>query len=67
MEAESVKTGELGELPQLITPKQAARILGVHERTVVSMCARGELKAVKVRSLWRINRAALMASVGLEA
>lgn len=48
----------------LIDVKTAAGILGVCTRTVVRMCERGEIKAVRVRSLWRINRAALMEFIG---
>ena len=46
--------------PLLVTPKEAAKLLGVCPRTVTRMCERGELKAIRVRSLWRINRAALV-------
>lgn len=44
----------------MVTPKEAAKLLGVCPRTVTRMCERGELKAIRVRSLWRINRAALV-------
>ncbi len=49
-----------GDEPLLVTPKEAAKLLGVCPRTVTRMCERGELKAIRVRSLWRINRAALV-------
>lgn len=52
-------------LPDLLNPKQASRILNVNERTVTRMCNAGKLKAVKVGSLWRINRDALLEYAGL--
>lgn len=51
--------------PELLDTEQAARILNVHVRTVTRMCAQGKLKAVKVMSLWRINRDALLDYAGL--
>lgn len=49
----------LSELPPLLTTQQAAAILNVHQRTVARMCELGKLKAVRVMSVWRINRDAL--------
>ena len=37
----------------------------VCKRTVTRLCDDGELKAVKVRNQWRINREALLAYCGL--
>ncbi len=51
-----------GEL--VVTAKQAAAVLSCNERTVTRMCERGQLKAVKVMSMWRINRAALLDYIG---
>lgn len=51
--------------PELLDSKQAAGILNVNERTVTRMCVEGKLKAVKVMSLWRINRDALLDFAGL--
>ena len=51
--------------PELLDTEQAARILNVNVRTVTRMCATGKLKAVKVMSLWRINRDALLEYAGL--
>ena len=53
------------EFPELLDTKQAASILNVNTRTIVRMCAAGKLKAVKVMSLWRINRDALLDYAGL--
>ena len=61
LNAESMKG-----LPPMLDADQAAEILNVHPRTVARMCINGELKAVKVRSLWRINRDALLEFAGLE-
>lgn len=62
----ATRTEERGFLPALLSSKEAARILGVSERTVTRMCEQGKLKAVKVMSLWRINRDALLDFAGLE-
>lgn len=51
--------------PELLDSKQAAGILNVNERTVTRMCVEGKLKAVKIMSLWRINRDALLDFAGL--
>lgn len=56
---------ERGELSVLLSSKEAAGILGVSDRTVTRMCEQGKLKAVKVMSLWRINRDALLDFAGL--
>ena len=53
-------------LPELVDPKQAARVLNCHPRTVTRMCEQGKLKAVRVMSLWRINRDALLSFAGLD-
>lgn len=53
------------EMPMLLDTKQAAAILNVHQRTVTRMCELGKLKAVRVMSVWRINRDALLESCGL--
>lgn len=56
----------LMEMPQLISVKQAAGVLNVSGRHVERMCGRGELKAVRLGRVWRINRDALAKSCGLE-
>ena len=63
--ATTVHASENGTLPALLSAKQAAGIMGVSERTVTRMCEQGKLKAVKVMSLWRINRDALLEFAGL--
>lgn len=63
---EGTHGGDMRErYPELLDSKQAAGILNVNERTVTRMCAAGKLKAVKVMSLWRINRDALLDFAGL--
>ena len=52
-------------LPPLIGVKATASFLGVSERLVRSLCATGNIKAVKVGAVWRINRDALLAQCGL--
>ena len=49
----------------LVTVREAAQLLRVHERTVTRMCAEEQLKAVRVRGVWRINRAALLEFAGV--
>jgi excisionase family DNA binding protein len=42
--------------PALLTTRQAARILGLHVRTVWRMCEQGDLPAVRIgeRGHWRL-------------
>lgn len=54
------------QLPALLDTRQAAEILNVTPRTVTRMCEQGKLKAVRVMSLWRINRDALLSFAGIE-
>ncbi len=53
------------EYPELLSTAQAASLLQVNPRTVTRMCEQGKLKAVKVMSLWRINRDALLKFAGI--
>ncbi len=46
-------------IPDLLTPADAARALGVDEADVISVLESGELKGKKIGSAWRIQRAAL--------
>ena len=45
--------------PELLTPADVARVLGVPESDVMSTLAAGELKGKKIGSAWRVTRAAL--------
>ncbi len=46
-------------LPELLSPADAARILGVSESDVLAALADGSLKGKKIGAAWRITRAAL--------
>jgi excisionase family DNA binding protein len=51
--------GAAPALPELLTPADAAKALGVSEADVMSVLESGELKGKKIGSAWRIPRAAL--------
>lgn len=53
-------------LPQLMSVRQAAGVLGVSQRHVARLCERGEIKAVKIGRLWRVNRDALAAQCSIK-
>ena len=53
------------DLPELLTPRQAADAMQVTTRQIAKMCERGDLRAVRVGRLWRVNRDALAASLGI--
>jgi excisionase family DNA binding protein len=46
-------------LPELLSPAEAAQVLGVSEADVMSVLESGDLKGRKIGSTWRISRAAL--------
>ena len=54
-----------GAAPLMRTREAAALGIGC-ERTVRRMCERGQIKAAKVGGRWHIDRAALMATLGIE-
>jgi excisionase family DNA binding protein len=45
--------------PQLLSPADVAKTLGVAETDVLATLEKGELKGKKIGSVWRINKAAL--------
>lgn len=47
--------------PECLSPKQAAKILEVHEDTVLALLRSGALKGFRVGRAWRITRARLNA------
>ena len=49
----------LAPVPELLTPEQAAQVLGVTVADVTSSLEAGDLKGKKIGSAWRITRAAL--------
>jgi excisionase family DNA binding protein len=46
-------------VPELLSPAQAAQVLGVSEADVTASLEAGDLKGKKIGSAWRITRAAL--------
>jgi excisionase family DNA binding protein len=48
-----------GNLPEILTPADAAKALGVSEADVVASLEAGDLKGKKIGSQWRITRAQL--------
>jgi excisionase family DNA binding protein len=57
--ASSAASPSPGALPELLTPADVARVLGVSEADVVSTIEGGELKAKKIGSAYRVTRGAL--------
>jgi excisionase family DNA binding protein len=47
------------ELPSVLKPIEAAKLLRVDMRTILSMIARGELPASRIGRVWRIPRSAV--------
>ena len=46
-------------LPELLSPAEVAKVLGVSEADVISTLSEGSLKGKKIGSTWRITRGAL--------
>src|SRR5690349_4039887 len=46
-------------LPELLSPADAAKVMGVSENDVLSALAEGSLKGKKIGATWRITRSAL--------
>jgi excisionase family DNA binding protein len=46
-------------VPDLLSPADAAKVLGVSEADVMAVLDSGELKGKKIGTTWRISRAAL--------
>ena len=51
--------GNVAGNPDLLSPTQAAQMLGVSEEDVMAVLTSGELKGKKIGSTWRITRAAV--------
>ena len=51
--------GASAGLPELLSPADAARALGVSETDVMTALADGSLKGKKIGATWRITRASL--------
>ena len=43
-------------MDKVLDAKEVAKILKVHQRTVIRLAERGELKAFRVGDLWRFRR-----------
>ena len=56
--APTAAAGGMG-LPELLSPADAARALGVSEADVMSALTDGSLKGKRIGSAWRITRSAL--------
>ena len=52
--------------PELISIREAAKMLNVSTRKVNRLCLEGRVKAVRVGYQWRINRRALREYAGLD-
>lgn len=53
-------TADPRSLPLLLNVKQAAELLNVSDKYVRDLCAAGKIKAVRVGSVWRVGRDALL-------
>lgn len=52
-------------LPLLLTAQQAAKLLNVSDKHVRDLCARGDIKSVRIGKSWRIGRDALLEQYGI--
>lgn len=55
-----------GQEPPTMDTKEAAWLLSCSVKHVRDLCERGDLRAVRVGKLWRINRAQVYALAGIE-
>ena len=46
--------------PTLLTVQEVADLLRVHQRTAYRLITRGDIKAIKIGSQWRVSEAALL-------
>lgn len=46
--------------PNLLTVQEVADLLRVHQRTAYRLITKGDIKAIKIGSQWRVPEAALM-------
>lgn len=46
----------LKEWPEILTPKQVAALLRIHERTVTNLAKRREIPGFQVGNQWRFKR-----------
>lgn len=50
----------------VLTPKEAAQLIGCTSRGVTKWLAAGELEGCKIGSRWFVNKAALYRRLGIE-
>ncbi|MDR1183736.1 MAG: helix-turn-helix domain-containing protein [Coriobacteriales bacterium] len=62
--AESGYTDSLSSLPQVLTLNEVAAFMRVHVNSVYPLVLQGIIPAFKVRSRWRVTRAALAQFMG---
>lgn len=58
-------TNDPRTLPLLLTAQQAAKLLNVSDKHVRDLCARSEIKSVRIGKSWRIGRDALLEQYGI--
>lgn len=56
---------DLRDYPQFITVADFARVAGITRATAYKLIKSGDLKAVHIRSAWRINRDSACSYLGL--
>lgn len=61
----TLKAIDRATLGPLIKTETAAALLDASSRKVRDMCAKGEIKAIKVGSDWRVNTAAFLEQFGI--
>lgn len=66
MNITKTESGLKHSLPPMLNSNQAAEVANLSQRTINRMCSTGKLKAVKVGSIWRINRDNLLAFLELD-
>ncbi len=59
--AQGASPGDATSIPQLLSPEQAAQVLGVPESDVIASLESGDLKGKKIGSSWRVTKSALEA------
>lgn len=58
-------TNDPRTLPLLLTAQQAAKLLNVSDKHVRDLCARGDIKSVRIGKSLRIGRDALLEQYGI--
>lgn len=65
-ESQTITQRAANELPELLTVAQVAKLGGICGRTVYNMIRDKQLKAVRIRNTWRINRDSVLSAFGLD-